>query len=83
MTNEMSKRKYPQEMLLMNDCPNCGQKVNSQFVENTIDEIVDLAVAEERKRIVEMVINYNQEYNIDGLTEEELRTELLSLIEQK
>lgn len=54
---EIKKREYPQEMLLMGSCPECGQEINRQFVENTIDEIVDLAVSKERARIVEEIRN--------------------------
>lgn len=49
------KRRFPQEMLLMNDCPNCGQECNTKFVENVIDEIVSLEAEQEKARIVEIL----------------------------
>lgn len=55
------KRKYPQEMLLMGGCPNCGQEINRKFVEDVIDEIIDLALAEERKKIIEMIDKFEAE----------------------
>ena len=45
------KRKYPIEMQLMNSCPNCGQKVNKEFVEIIIDTILK----QERQRIIEEI----------------------------
>lgn len=58
---EIKKREYPQEMLLMGGCPNCGEEVNREFVEKTIDEIVGLAVSKERERIVERVMKDAEE----------------------
>lgn len=53
----IGKRKYPQEMLLMSSCPNCGQEVNQKFVEDTIDEILQQVLTEQKMKFKEMVEN--------------------------
>lgn len=54
---EIRKRRYSQEMLLMTGCPNCGQEINREFVEMVIDEIIDQAIKQERQRIVDELKN--------------------------
>lgn len=48
----IKKRKYPQEMLLMNGCPQCGLETNRNFVENIIDEITTLAFEAGKARAI-------------------------------
>lgn len=64
------KRKYPQEMLLMSDCPNCGQEVNTAFVEKVIDDILHA----ERQVLVERVEELTWYRNDEGVTELEENT---------
>jgi len=58
---ESQNRKYPQEMLLMGGCPNCGQEVNREFLEKTIDEIAGIAILKERKKIIDELMKLTSE----------------------
>lgn len=77
---EIKNREYPQEMLLMGGCPNCGEEVNRDFVEKTIDEIIDLAVSKEREMVVDKAWLY-----LVKATEEEWwnKDELIKFINTK
>ena len=61
------KRDYPEEMKLMNNCPNCGQEVNIEFVERVIDDIVKQARQQERERIIEEIENYYKDTPIKDI----------------
>jgi hypothetical protein len=49
------KRKYPQELGLMNDCPDCGAKINRQFVEFVIDGIAEQVRQNTLQEVKEMI----------------------------
>jgi predicted nucleic acid-binding Zn-ribbon protein len=76
---EGAKRKYPEEMLLMNGCANCGQEVNTKFVEDVIDRIAKQAREEGFKAGLEE----NCDVRIAHKARAELKAEILAKIKEQ